>query len=312
MYEKVDRLLSKIPVSEILEELELCLMQCVALTYLMRYDEAKSLLESARAYCDKSGDAAVIRRWQNLYAIQLTICGDLDQAKELLSSCAASAETAGHFRMVAVASNGLGMIAGVRGETALAVSSFLRSLAGWKKLGDRTGAAKAHHNIGVVLREWGGLEESAQHFALAEDYFSVSGTKEEMTFTTAERAMLKLSLGDFQLAESLARNALRRAQSVENDILTCHSAKVLGAVLRKRGEHTEAKTWLETAKSLAVGLTHRQLKAEVFEELAVLAACQRRQDEANVYSKVAVDNYRKIGAFRHLERFLRRVAEMND
>jgi tetratricopeptide (TPR) repeat protein len=306
-YEEVDRILSSVPVTEILEELDLCLTLGVALTYLMRHDEAKSLLESARSSCVQSGDAAVIRRWQNIYSIQLIVSGDLAQAMELLSHCAASAESVGHFRMVAVASNGLGMIAGIRGEADAAVSFFLRSLAGWQHLGDRVGVAKAHHNVGVVLREWGRLHEAAQHFALAEDYFAVAGTKEEQAFTTAERAMLKSSLGDDQLAESLARSALRRAQLLQNDILICHSAKVLGAVLRQRGQLIEAKLWLDTAKEVVVTLSHRQLKAEVFEELAVLAACQGQEDEVTIYSNVAVENYRDIGAIRQLGRFVSRL-----
>jgi hypothetical protein len=156
-YLGVQHLLSENTPEELKQEPELYFLLCLSYSYSLKHDHCKELLESASTEFRATGDPALLRRWQNLYAIQLTVQGDLTRAEMILIECAASADGAGHHAMAAAANNGLGVIAGIRGEVDRAITYFGRCLAAFQRQGDSSGVGKAHHNIGLVCREWNRL-----------------------------------------------------------------------------------------------------------------------------------------------------------
>jgi len=306
-YADVEALLAGVPRSQLITELELYFLLCLAQSNRLHHDEAKSLLESAEEEFARSGQTKLICRWQNLYAIQLTIEGNLVLAEDLLNACIGTSELEGFKRLVASAYNGLGVIASVRGEPDQAVAQFSRAITGWSILGDRAGVGKAHHNLGVVHREWEQYTEATTHFLLATDYFSVSGTEEEKIFTSAERAMLLQNLGDNAMAESMARGAVERASRLSNKILNASTNKSLGAILSAKGKYGEATQWLHSAVMALGTMKHHLLRAEIYEENALLAIRTQDLEAAETNRLLAIKHYSKLGAKNHCRRLMRRL-----
>jgi tetratricopeptide (TPR) repeat protein len=314
-YLGIHQLLCEYDPKEIRSELELYFLLCLAYSYMLQHDRCKELLEAAGEAFHAAGDAALLRRWQNLFAIQLTVEGELSRAEAILVECAASAEASRHHTITAAANNGLGVIAGTRGDVANAIVHFGRSLAAFQRIGDSSGVGKAHHNIGLVCREWNRLEEAATHLALAADYFEGYGTAEERVLTCVERALLHLAREDLRLAETLARSALNRAGSLGVEVLKAFAAKALGVILVRMGNTSAARAHLTFSEVVSSEIHSTQLHAEIQEELSLLELADGRIGEAINRRLLADRLYTKLGAewhrTRYMERFQSAVAELN-
>ncbi|MEX2571140.1 MAG: tetratricopeptide repeat protein [Gemmatimonadota bacterium] len=302
-YKRVSELLSGISRDIVVADPELTLMLASAWSYLFRNAAAKQLLLDAAAGIRASRVHSIARRWQNLMAIQLIREGQINDAERLLLECLGSAERDSHLRLVAYASNGLGIVASLRGEVEGAIRWYRRMLAASQQLGDRFGVGTAHHNLGLVLREWGRWHDSVSHFRLAEEYFGSEGTPEERVFTTSERAMLSLAIGDFPLAERLARGAVEKAYQLGSPFLTGTSLRVLGAILLAASQTTEARIHLENARKLSAFLESNLLNAEIYEELAMVELVESAPELAEEHKITALGYYRRLGSENHCSRF---------
>ena len=308
--EVVDRLREVDP-SILMADPELVLILAASLQYLFLPVEAAEILRRAEIPIRVSNNRSHLRRWQNLMGNALIEQGRLDEAREVLSECLASAEEANHMRVIGYASNGLGVVASLRGEVEEAVRLYTRAIAVWQQLGDGWGVGSAHYNLGLTFREWGRLNDAVAHFALAEEYYSTNGTPAERVYPTAERAMLYMDLGDEEMAERLAMAAVERSEELPNPLIRAAAAKVLGAIrLRRRGP-AAARQWLEAAAVAAEHSANPLIKAEVEEELAILELHSGRRQRAEVHRARSCELYGSIGANRHVQRFEERYASVS-
>ncbi|MEX2582528.1 MAG: tetratricopeptide repeat protein [Gemmatimonadota bacterium] len=307
-YRAIWRLLDELGRDAYISEPELVLMLAAAWHYLFENGRALQLLTDVRDQFHESNNESVVRRWQNLYANELLESGEVNLARDLLQECLASAERASHIRVIGYAANGLGNVFSVKGEVDQAIRYYGRSLAAMQQIGDRQVVGSVHHNMGLVLREWGSYGNAAKHFKLADDYFAAEATPEERVFTSSERAMLFLEIGDGQLAESLARTAVARANHLSNLFLYAAASKVLGSIILRRRGHQEAKPYLADAWEAAGRSGRKLLKAETCEELAILEAMAGEMDAAAKYRNLAVECYVLMGAQKHADRFENRYS----
>ncbi|MQA90551.1 MAG: tetratricopeptide repeat protein [Gemmatimonas sp.] len=309
-YRDVVELASEFDRQQIVDEPELVLPIASSLQHLFRHREARALLDSSAESIRASYSPADTRRWQNLFASNLIEEGNLVEAKNLIEACLSSAEQADHHRMIASSLNNLGVVSSLLGDVEDAVRQFTRSIAVWQRRGYRAGVGRAHHNLGLVLTEWGRYDEAIAHFSLACDYFALVGTPEESTFTSFERAALLLEIGDYELAESLATAALNRAGQLGSLILTSAARKVLGKIVLRRRGPDEARSLLVSAARGAVEAGDRLLIAEVHEELTVLELLAGRSERASRHKQVAVEHFSSLGAVKRVGRMLRRIDEL--
>jgi tetratricopeptide (TPR) repeat protein len=282
---------------------ELLLIHAASLQYLFLVGESARLLKEAEEPIRRSKNGSYVRRWQNLMANSLIELGRLDDARDLLSDCLTSAEEANHIRVVGYASNGLGIIASLRGNVEEAVGLYTRSLTIWQQLGDALGVGIAHHNLGLILREWGRLNEATAHFVLAEEYFADHGTAVERIYPTAERALLHMDLGDEEMAERLAATAVERAEGLSNPYIRSAAAKVFGAILLRCRGPEAARPWLREALAAADRAGNRLLRAEVHEELAILELRSGDPKRAEDHRTLSAELYASLGAEKHVKRF---------
>jgi tetratricopeptide (TPR) repeat protein len=295
----------------ILSEPELLLPIAGSLQHLFKFDEARFLLSNGAEAIGRSSNQVHKRRWQKLSANDWTERGQLDEARRLLDDCLLTAELDNHVEMLGHALNGLGIVASLLGNVEEAVSFYTRSMAMWQRVGNRAGVGRAHHNLGVLLREWGRLDESTVHFDLAADFFAAQGTPEERTFTTFERAALLLDVGDIEMAESLARAALTRASDLDSLLLLSAARKSLGAVLLRTGSLEEARELLLAAAKGAEATGNRLLVAEVYEELCIMEVLSEQKEEFQRYRDIALSNFAGLGATKHMQRLEQRITTLH-
>jgi tetratricopeptide (TPR) repeat protein len=302
-YLAIEKLLVALPRSVLVAELDLCLQLATVWMRMYRHPEAKKLLRETRRYFLTSGDHVLMRKWKNTFAVALIEEGELARARMLLQESVSSAEEDCDHRELGYATTALGIIACFQGNIEDALRHYGRSMTIWMMLGNRLGVAAVHHNLGVVLREWGYLTEASEHFLKAEEYYSEDGLPEERIFTAVERAMLYLSLGDATLAEVAAERALARAMALQRTHLSAGAAKVLGTILIAVGRLNEARIHLDFAEKESKRLPSKPLRAEIHEELAVLALAEGNTKEAERQRENALSYYSEIGAKNHCSRF---------
>jgi tetratricopeptide (TPR) repeat protein len=303
----VEHLLAPISEDLLHHDLELSIKLAAAWSARYRNSEAKAILLALREGVSESGDETLVRRWQNLLAIQLFIAGDLQHAMQILEDCLGSAERARHHRIVAQASNGLGIIAAQLGQVELAVQHTQRALTAWQRLGDKYGVASAHHNLGTVLREWGQLEEAASHFLLAEEYFTEIGSPDDLVISSAERALLLVSLRDGALGERVARKALKRCDEIDAaDYVRAAVNKVLGTILLVTRQLRASRERLVAARELIDATEGLSMKAEIHEEIAILELLEANYDAADKHKSTSLAYYASLGSENQSLRFVQR------
>jgi tetratricopeptide (TPR) repeat protein len=164
--------------------------------------------------------------------------------------------------------------------------------------------------MGVALREWGRIADALPHFMRAADYFGANGSPEERVYTAAERAILLSELGDYVMAENLARTAVERSRSLANPPIEMSAHRSLGIVLRDTGRLLEARPYLLEAVRLAESTVHRILHADAHEEVAVLELLEDNEVAAETHRVHALEVFRSMGLARHCERLSARLEEV--
>jgi DNA-binding SARP family transcriptional activator/tetratricopeptide (TPR) repeat protein len=103
-------------------------------------------------------------------------------------------------------------------------------------------AAIAHHNLGVMLRDAGRLDESLASLKLAEDYWDASPTN---PFADGSELVLTLlALGDVGRASAVAEGAVARTRPWVKP--NCDAQFGVAAVLAHKGEYRRATAILRT------------------------------------------------------------------
>lgn len=307
-YTGVEHRLSEIPRDVLQKDPELTIKLAGALSARYRNPEARQLLHEAKDRVYVAQDELLVRRWQNLYAAQLVIEGDLKEAEEILQSCLSSAERASDQRLIAEVNNSLGIVASHLGEVESALQYYSRALTAWKRRGDTHGVGAAHHNIGLVLREWGRYQEAAAHFLFAEEYYAEMGIRDELVYTAGERALLLLCFGDTEMAEKVARTALAKCEESESSsYIRAGAHKVLGSVLCARGHLAEAREMLHLALELSAKTNSKFLKGEIHEEVAILERIEGDIAAVERNKKAALHYYQSMGSPNQSDRFIKRL-----
>jgi tetratricopeptide (TPR) repeat protein len=239
--------------------------------------------------------------------IQLIEEGELSEAEALLNTSLTDAESARDETMISDVNNCLGILASFQGRVDLAMVHYARSLVSSQTLGDSQRAGFAHYNLGLVLREWGQPRAALDHFNRAEEFFEVKGTAEERLHVKSERSLLTLDLGDPELAEYLARNALSESAEIQAPVLRAAALRSLASILICRRSFDEALSLLRSALHLMGEARGGLVKAEIYEELALLYTTLNDPALANRYRAAAEREYGRLGSRNHINRLNRRV-----
>jgi tetratricopeptide (TPR) repeat protein len=310
-YWELERRLLSLPEEVLLEEPELGLHLANAWLHLRRTQAAIPLAKKLLKATQAARNESLSRRIHLFLSIYLAREGRLDAAERSVLQCMESGRWDEPTKFVAAANNSLGIIYSMRGQWEMAVPQLMRALAMYGQLGSRLGTASVSHNLGMVHRLRSYYEDSERCFLAASTYYATDGTVEEHVFSESERSLAILGLGDAKLAELMARRALERCRRINNVELLGEALRVVGTILREKGNIEEARKSLGEAYICARLNRNSQLKAEIHVESALLEYEDGRTALADTHFERANNYYRTIGAPALVQWLAKRVQALN-
>jgi len=209
--------------------------QCGALTFLGRFKEASDALKAAQdlvadGHPELAGDAALR---QGTLAFRQ---GHIDEAELAYRSMLSIARDQKNpfWEVAALGSLGLTAIRREHYDESLDLHKQARDLA--EKVGDLDSLARIDGNIGFGYREVGDLERASQFNDNAADLNIRNGAPGRGATWLSAAGDIYYALHDYANAESKSRDALKLAESLQNneDAISCLQNLALVAIARKQ------------------------------------------------------------------------------
>jgi ATP/maltotriose-dependent transcriptional regulator MalT len=301
-------LLSPLPEEDLLAEPDLGVLLAFAWHCERNVLPALELVGKLAAHCSRRGNDNVDRLRLNLQGVSLSLIGKLDDAERAYSKALAASYEAQDYRMTAIVTMNLGIIADIRCEWERALVAFRRAVVEFQRIGDQANLAMAHHNLAMTNFQMGLLESADSNFLTALEHYDRFGTTAERMGTLIERAHLRLRMKDDAFAEASIRHVLSEVRSLNSAFMEGEAYRVAGIILHAQGQQNEARRYLVLSSQLAQQINRRILLAEVAEELAKLEIGAGNMPQAQKRADECISHYLEMGAVNRAQRF---AAEFN-
>mgnify|MGYP002778039614 CR=1 FL=1 len=214
-------------------------------------DGARQLGDSAYAGALRAADTRLTLRALNLAGMIDFESGAIAQAEEKFGELLERATELRDDEFAARAANNLGIIANVREERELALTSYQRAMATYERLGHLRGLAQTSYNLGISYRDMGFADAADKLYSRAMLHGTACASEDVVALAETERALLRAHSGDADLAERLARRALERLERLGDPLGAANAVRALGAAAMARGDKGGALELLDRALSTA-------------------------------------------------------------
>ncbi|MEV6281663.1 BTAD domain-containing putative transcriptional regulator [Kribbella sp. NPDC051770] len=222
----------------------------------------------------------------------------LDQGRSPSPESVAAHETAvqaaqrtGEPLLEAVVTNQSAVSFGMSGRYAESRDQFLRALELFTILGERSGMAKVHSNLGITYKRLGDLELSLEHLqtglTVNDDVTSIGGTYNNLSTTY-------YALGRYDEAIAAAREAIGLARRTGHARGEADALDSLGMAQLAGGQFEQAVASLEEAVRMCGELQLGALEVPTLISLGdAYDACHRPTDAVNAWQRAleAADRY---------------------
>lgn len=269
-----------------------------------RRGELQAAEKLARQVYRDASDSSLVTRLANLLGGIAFEAGRLDEAERWLEEVIRRAGPGIDPRMAARASNNLASIAHLRGKRHLALSLYQSALHIWSELGDRLGEAQTAHNLGIVAREEGELEEASLHAERAVSAASRTGDPGLEGLALMGRAEIALAYGDGTAARidlAAARALVRQAGDAGGLV---DADRLAARIALAEGRPREALRAAQAGYAEASRLGMSQLAGECAELCALASRRLLPAERVAGYRAEATRRYAALGA----RALLRRLA----
>ena len=294
-FARVVDLLEAVPYELLLSQPELGHYLAQALSQLDRLGETEALLHDLDRVCWSRGNDRLFRRRQNLLAVAHVRRGDIMQAENILRDVQLASEVAGDQMFLGTATMNLGVLADMRCDWNAATVHYRYALVIFQRLGDRASIAGVYHNLGMLFRQIGEPNDAETYLDRALEHYDPLGTAQERIATNVERSLTIAERGDLDGALELVRRTSRDALDMANQRLWAECCRAEGKILASIGDLAAAEETLKSALQLAGSEDDLLLKAEIQEELAIVAVYGGHDDTATELSVRATAAYSRLG-----------------
>jgi tetratricopeptide (TPR) repeat protein len=203
--------------------------------------------------------------------------GALEEARERFDGALGLARSLGDTQLEARAHNNLASVAHLRGDALEALSLYRAALLSYQRLGDRRGAGETCHNLGLVFRELGALNDADEATEQALRHAEVSADSQLLALAVMGRAELDLARGAFDMAARAVARAEELMTEAHDAAGAAEVARLRALVALKRGQTREAAAEALRGADVARSLDSQLLVAE----LTAIAALALRRDGLN-------------------------------
>jgi tetratricopeptide (TPR) repeat protein len=273
--------------------------------------------ERARALADRSRATAIEAGSSRLEAEALNVlggldieCGALDAARVVLLRALDRART--DYALWARIEQNLGIVANVRGDRQLARWHYLRSLGAYRRVQDRRGCAVALHNLGMLSADRARWRKADRQFERTRELAREAGDVHLEALALLNGAEVKLAVGQPDLAERRAEEALRLFEQLGSAMDLADAWKALGLVSRRLGRPGAAEARLRTAVELAAATGNLLTQAEAMLALADVHLDAGRRRDAVAALSAAWRLFAALGAKPELTQTLERLHALEE
>lgn len=302
-------LLATVPASR-KDSAEWHLLKAMASWRLGDFAASRIAALAARGLFRDVGDADGDMRSENVAAAGAFALGDLEEAEERFARALRLAEGFGDKMMTARCANNLGNVAYYRGRRETALSFYSTAATTFEQILSRRGLAEAWHNIGLVWRDLGDLDEAQRAHERAVDAAEQLGDARMLGQALAGKGETEMLLGDIRLGQARLRQALRLARETENVLGETEALRVLSLIERREGNDSEAEQLALSALAIARNVHHRWLTAAVARDLGNFYADAGRQAEGVTCLTEAATAYDRLGAVERADRLRKQIASL--
>jgi tetratricopeptide (TPR) repeat protein len=302
----VEALLSSLEASEMMAEPELGHLLALALYRGGKQREAARWTEQLGEAC-KHHSSRLYLRHLLLRGALLVETGDIGRGEALFTRSLAIAESFGDQLHLGLARMNIGVVSLIRCDWLSGIASFRRAFVSYHLLGRSIELAHCEHNMGMAFRELGHLTGADDCFNAALQHYTAESNLRQISVTEAERALLYYQVGDVKMAEAAASRALKIASAFGNMRQVGEALRVIGKIWQGQRRPAAARAAFERALILAQQTNTFLLKAEVYEELAILGQIELDYAAAENAATKATTLYLRLGAPIRAERLNARM-----
>jgi tetratricopeptide (TPR) repeat protein len=295
------RRLPEFPEAEWAGSAELAYLLSDACRRVARFEDAVRLGAAAERAATRTADARLALRVLNLLGMIAFDMGDHASAETRFQTMLDRATGWRDDEFAARAANNLGVLANIRGERELALTSYQRALAAYHRLGYLRGLAQTHYNLGISYRDLGFLEDADAHYTTALRYAEEDGSGDVTALAETERGYLRARAGDGELAESIGWKVLERMRAAEDPAGIANAFQLLAEAALQRRDLVLARDRLDQALDLVRTFPDRLLLGEVQRDRGRVFLALNLTDQAREALDAALTEFEGIGAHAEAE-----------
>lgn len=243
-------------------EPEASLLAATAATRLGRFSNGVSMAESAldkfRSRADRDGGMRAL----NLLGVIAFERGQVTEAERALGEALELARELNDTLMSARASNNLASLAQLNEKPEVALSLYRAALVSYQRLGDRRGMAETQHNLSLVFRQTGQLQDAEEASDQALRLAEQTGDGSLRGLALTGRAEVNLARGELALARQDATLAQQLATQAGDEMAGAEAGRLRALVALAEGNLSLALEQAESARETAERYGSALLQAE--------------------------------------------------
>lgn len=258
------------------------LLRKIGLVHYYRgsFEAALDLFERSKDIAERAGLIDQVAAAINCLAIVHQALGHLERAQILYETAQKQAVQTGNERLAVMIDQNLGTIAGIHGDTTLALARYNSALRRYESLKDDVGAARTLNNIGMACIAAQDLSAAEAAFNAALRKAEISHDAETLGTVQLNRADLCLRLERYDDARSCCDAAFEIFSRIGSTSGLGETYKTYGVLYRQSGKLHLAEAHLAAVSELAREADHPLLEAEAERERALVHLDEGCKSEA--------------------------------
>lgn len=222
--------------------------------------------------------------------------GQIGHAQGYFARTVQMARVYGDWAMLARVSNNLASLNHLRGGSASAIPLYREASHLFHTLHDPRGGAEASHNLGLLLRQLGRLEEAQVAAEKAVRLAEAAHDRSLQALTVLGQAEIAIDYGDFAMAgRQIVRGAALAAEA-DDQLNGIEAGRLRALMTLRQGDFAVAHHLAEVAASIAGSLGSALLRAECAVVSALALRALGREREATTRSEEARASFLDFGA----------------
>jgi tetratricopeptide (TPR) repeat protein/transcriptional regulator with XRE-family HTH domain len=219
----------------------------------------------------------------------------LPEAHTIYSHALHAARRSGDLAAEAEALNGLGSIAGDKGQFRDAAGHYRAALERYRRCGDRSGEARVLHNLGVTEHELHNHRSAACYYREATDAYEDAGDSLGAARVLAHLATAETELGSYEQASRHLRRALPVLRDAKDQVGEADALESIGDLNLRRDQLTQADDFYGQALTIYRRIDHPNGVAAQLLKLGDVSLRRREFRQAISYLRQALALHRGTG-----------------